>query len=518
MAACQIVRGLVLPLLLLALLLTYQATAKRVKRQRLKDGDRAACACYPGGYVVDVAERACSKHGETDLFELCSADELAAAQHESEEPPPTLSPPPSSPSSQETAADRKRQSAILSPRERAEMVADHIVTIENSEQLTALIESYTIVLLAVGTASEKVPCKPCGVLTPNLKLAAAHFNATWGQDSYASHGSAVFAATSSDSIVGAALAVYPGFTTLPTLFLYTDGGGPRVEVAKIHQIAASSGKPHKREAVTTASKLPAPHQRLDKLHRKVIWNEAGLSGYVLDELSLAESRKMVAMAATIDGSDGDPEKLVIPIHSYSDLETLQGSHSLVMVKAVKTGCKHCEHLAPHFDAAAAACTAAAAAREAGQGGKIAFAVAKDNVAINLFNVKSYPTMLLFLGKGDGRPVLTLTRADPLLEWKGTILASFLEEQLARVMAGIDVQAPKNINTAELAQQARQGSVHSSGDESDAHGCCDRGAAETGIRVTLPADLAMEDDADSDANGDEDEEEEEPGISSDKNDL
>ena len=62
------------------------------------------------------------------------------------------------------------------------------------------------VSMAVGTASERVPCKPCGVLAPNLKLAAATFNASWGQDSYASRGTAAFAATSSDSIVGQALA------------------------------------------------------------------------------------------------------------------------------------------------------------------------------------------------------------------------------------------------------------------------------------------------------------------------
>ena len=37
-----------------------------------------------------------------------------------------------------------------------------------------------------------------------------------------------------------------------------------------------------------------------------------------------------------------------------ELERLQSQHKLLLVKAVKTGCSHCEHLAPHFAAAAAA--------------------------------------------------------------------------------------------------------------------------------------------------------------------
>eukprot|EP01043_Picozoa_sp_COSAG02_P071738 COSAG02_NODE_13230_length_1422_cov_2.354497_1_plen_391_part_01 len=371
------------------------SAAKRGKRQRLKDGERAPCACHPTGFVVDAAERACAKGNEEDMFELCTADELAAATTRAEEQTegsPASSPP--SPALVEVADVEQEGSArkqtMLSPRERAEKVVDHVVAVDNVAQLTELIRAHTVILLTVGTADERVPCKPCGVLAPNLKLAAAKFNASWGRDSYTAHGSAVFASTTSDSTVGQALAVHPGITTLPTLFLYADGGAPPINRAAAQQAAASSGKRHKRGAVNAASELPSPRQRLDKYHRQVIWNEAGLSAYVVDELTLAESRQMMTMAAAGDGGvddDGahDGENLLTPIRSHADLEALQASHTLVLVKAVKTGCKHCEHLAPHFGAAAAACNAAAAAREAAHqdGGKIAFAVAQDSAAINL---------------------------------------------------------------------------------------------------------------------------------------
>ena len=296
---------------------------------------------------------------------------------------------------------------------------------------------------------------------------------------------------------------------MPTLFLYADGGAPPINRAAAQQAAASSGKPHKRGAVNAASELPSPRQRLDKYHRQVIWNEAGLSAYVVDELTLAESRQMMTMAAA--GDDGvdddgahDGENLLTPIRSHADLEALQASHTLVLVKAVKTGCKHCEHLAPHFGAAAAACNAAAAAREAAHqdGGKIAFAVAQDSAAINLFNVKSYPTMLLFLGTSNGRPVMKMTRADPLVEWRGSTLARFLEEQLARVVAGVGVQSPSNANTENL-----DNGVEAAG----APGCCDRGAAETDIKVTLPSGLAAGDDEYEYVDEDEDEEESRSAI-------
>ena len=110
---------------------------------------------------------------------------------------------------------------------------------------------------------------------------------------------------------------------------------------------------------------------------------------VLDELALAESRQLLSLAGLADGAD--TEKLLTPIHSVEELEALRATHALVLVKAIKTGCKHCEHLAPHFGAASAACSAAAAARETAHqqdGGKIAFAVAKDIAATSLFNVKS----------------------------------------------------------------------------------------------------------------------------------
>ena len=506
-----------LPLLLLLLFLSVVidppsvSAAKRGKRQRLKDGERAPCACHPAGYVVDAAERACAKGNEADLFELCTADELAAATTRTEEETEgSLASSPPSPALAEVAnveqAGSARKQTMPSPRERAEKVVDHVLAIDNVAQLTELIKAHTVVLLTVGTAVERVPCKPCGVLSPNLKLAAAKFNASWGRDSYAAHGSAVFASTTSDSIVGQALAVHPGVATLPTLFLYADGGAPPINRAAAQQAAASSGKPHKRGAVNAASELPSPRQRLDKYHRQVIWNEAGLSAYVIDELTLAESRQMMAMAAARDGGvdDGgahDAEKLLTTIRTHADLEALQASHTLVLVKAVKTGCKHCEHLAPHFGAAAAACNAAAAARGAAQqGGKIAFAVAHDSAAINLFNVKSYPTMLLFLGKSNGRPVMTMTRAEPLVEWRGAMLASFLEEQLARVVAGVDVQLPSNTNAENL---------DIGGEAAEAPGCCDRGAAETSIKVTLPPGLlAAGDDGDGDDDDDDDVDEDE----------
>eukprot|EP01043_Picozoa_sp_COSAG02_P023403 COSAG02_NODE_1249_length_13624_cov_4.621600_5_plen_522_part_00 len=497
-----------LPLLLLLLLLfqsivgdpPWASAAKRGKRQRLKDGDRAPCACQPAGYVVDAAERACAKGGQEDMFELCTADELAAAPPTADEEETEGSSGPSPPSDSERKAEASKQT-MLSPRERAEKVADHVVAIDDTAQLAGLVTAHTVVLLAVGTATERVPCKPCGVFAPNLKLAAARFNATWGRDSYATHGSAVFAATASDSTVGQALAIHPGITTLPTLFLYADGGAPPIDRAAAQQVAASSGKPHKRSAVYAASELPGPRQRLDKYHRRVIWNEAGLSGYIVDELTLAESRQMMATAAegAVDAAGvHDPETLATPIRNHADLEALRASHTLVLVKAVKSGCKHCEHLAPHFGAAAAACNAAFAARGAAQqeGGKIAFAVAQDSAAINLFNVKSYPTMLLFVANSNGRPVLTMTRADPLVEWRGATLASFLEEQLARVVAGLDVQKPSKANAE---------NVDKDGEAAEAPGCCDRGAAETDIKVTLPSGLASSNDDDV-----EEEEDEEDG--------
>jgi hypothetical protein len=80
----------------------------------------------------------------------------------------------------------------LSPRERAALVSDHVFKLETPQQLTELVAAYTIVLVTVGaegdTISRGKPCKPCAVLAPNLKLAAAGVNATWGQDTYADHG------------------------------------------------------------------------------------------------------------------------------------------------------------------------------------------------------------------------------------------------------------------------------------------------------------------------------------------
>lgn len=206
---------------------------------------------------------------------------------------------------------------------------------------------------------------------------------------------------------------------------------------------------------------------------------------------------MIAMAESSYDTDANgeakvSEKLVTSIRSHDDLESLRTTHALVLVKAIKTGCKHCEHLAPHFGAAAAACSAAAATRTSTEDvGKIGFAVAEDDAAVRLFNVKSYPTLLLFQGEGSGRPVLTMTRAEPLVEWRGAILARFLEEQLARVAAGADVQPPSKVTSAKVAQQARQQRGESGSDgekESDEPGCCIRGAAETGIEVTLPSGL------------------------------
>ena len=78
-------------------------SGKRGKRQRLKNGDRAACACHPVGYLVDAAERACAKHGETDMFELCSAEELAAAGSAEE---PEGKPVPPAPPAEATGGDQ----------------------------------------------------------------------------------------------------------------------------------------------------------------------------------------------------------------------------------------------------------------------------------------------------------------------------------------------------------------------------------------------------------------------------
>lgn len=52
--------------------------------------------------------------------------------------------------------------------------------------------------------------------------------------------------------------------------------------------------------------------------------------------------------------------------------------------------------------------------------QVAFAVVKDGAATEMFNVNTYPTMYLF--NGLGQPVLTMTRGEPLLEWRGAALA------------------------------------------------------------------------------------------------
>ena len=117
-------------------------SGKRGKRQRLKNGDRAACACHPVGYLVDAAERACAKHGETDMFELCSAEELAAAGSAEE---PEGKPVPPAPPAEATGGDQllmqateASKTAVLSPRARAEQVADHVVSVDSAARLSEL--------------------------------------------------------------------------------------------------------------------------------------------------------------------------------------------------------------------------------------------------------------------------------------------------------------------------------------------------------------------------------------------
>jgi hypothetical protein len=157
-------------LVALAILCLPTAAAKRGKR--LRDGDRAACACHPAGYVVSAAERSCAN--EEYMLELCTAEELAAvaasggggedAQSSTDPPPPPPPPPP------EEAAGSEAKPQTLSPRQRAELVEDMVVRVDTAAALSGLVAAHTVVLLTVGTATEAKPCKPCGVLAPNLKL------------------------------------------------------------------------------------------------------------------------------------------------------------------------------------------------------------------------------------------------------------------------------------------------------------------------------------------------------------
>ena len=289
-----------------ALLLSGEPAAAAKRRQRLKDGDRAACLCHAAGFVVDAAERACAAPASDDLLELCTPEELATAaasgvseeavETETEAKPP---PPPPPPAARSMVPGPSKKA--LSPKHRAALVADHVVKLETPQQLTELVAAYTIVLLTVGAEGDAIrkgkPCKPCAVLAPNLKLAAANVNASWGQDTYADHGTAVFALASGDSLLGQALAVTPTVASLPTMFLYVDGGDPVPEVGG----QTDNTKPHKRAAVSAAAALQVyPRGRMDAKFRGIIWNEQGLSGYMIDELEMAESRRMMNIAPGVD--------------------------------------------------------------------------------------------------------------------------------------------------------------------------------------------------------------------------
>jgi hypothetical protein len=114
-----------------------------------------------------------AKDDEDYMLELCTAEELAAVAasgggeedaQSSTDPPPPPPPPP------EEAAGSEAKPQTLSPRQRAELVEDMVVRVDTAAALSELVAAHTVVLLTVGTATEAKPCKPCGVLAPNLKL------------------------------------------------------------------------------------------------------------------------------------------------------------------------------------------------------------------------------------------------------------------------------------------------------------------------------------------------------------
>ena len=453
-------------LLLLVLLAATGTTAKPKRGKRLRDGDREPCACHGEEYAVLAAERACAAEEDADdLLPLCSAGgaDSAPIRRSARRPPPAQPPPP--------GPEAKKAAKSLSPRERAAAVPDHLARPDTAAALTALVQRHTVVLLTIGTEQEE-SCRPCATLAPNLKLAAAAVNSSWSEDSYAAHETAALAVTSSTSSLGQAIAAEDyGINSLPTLLLFVNAS-PR-----------------------EGDELPRPRARLDKDFRKVIWNEAGLSGFVIDELRLAESARMLKAAEDL----GDATEYMHELSHSGQFDALREKHSLVFVKAVKTGCKHCEHLEPHFAAAAAATLAGLQLRsDSPRTGKIsaapeiAFAIARDNAAMGLFQVDTWPTMFLFQ-QGQPRAVLTLTRNKPQLEWRGAVLSEYLLEQVARAAAGVPVTPPSAKSAQAAAVAARAAAAKEAAEkgeegEEGAPGCCDGRGAAGGIEVQLPPGL------------------------------